>query len=363
MIIMSIISRYIIREILRYFLLILLAVVGIYLMVDFFERIDNFMESGVPLVRSIPYFLYKIPFIVAQILPVGVLLSVLVVFGIMKRDNEIVALKAGGMSAFYLVRIVAMVGLAASAILFVLSEMVVPVTIAKSNRIWLGEVRKKLPASAEKKNIWLRDKGQITHIVYFNPVSNTIYTLKINYFDQWFKLVRRIDAKSAIYRGDRWILKDVLDQRLDAATGTYAAAYHRRLPEKLSFVPADLRRIVKPVEEMGYVELRSYVRKLESEGYDSTKYRVDLQAKIAFPLVCIVLCLIGTGISLGTRGSRKEGLAIIIAVGLGLSFLYWVFYSFCVSLGYGEMLPPVVAVWLANVIFSCLGLFTLLNAE
>ena len=46
--IMSIISRYIVREILRYFSLILLAVVGIYLAVDFFEKIDNFMESGVP---------------------------------------------------------------------------------------------------------------------------------------------------------------------------------------------------------------------------------------------------------------------------------------------------------------------------
>ena len=63
---MSIISKYIVQEILRYFFLILVAVVGIYLAVDFFEKIDNFMKSGVPLTRSIPFFLYKIPFIVAQ---------------------------------------------------------------------------------------------------------------------------------------------------------------------------------------------------------------------------------------------------------------------------------------------------------
>ena len=129
----------------------------------------------------------------------------LVVFGIMKRNNEIVALKAGGMSAFYLVRIVTIVGVTASVVLFVLSEIVVPITIAKSNRIWLGEVRKKLPASAEKKNIWLHDKGQIVHIVYFNPVSNTVYTLKVNFFDQWFNLIRRIDAKTASFKKGHWV--------------------------------------------------------------------------------------------------------------------------------------------------------------
>ena len=58
-----------------------------------------------------------------------------------------------------------------------------------------------------------------------------------------------------------------------------------------------------------------------------------------------------------------EALIFAVVYGLSASFLYWIFYSFCVSLGYGEMLPPVLAAWTTNFIFLCFGVWTLLNAE
>ncbi len=358
---MSIISKYIIREVTRHFALILLAVIGIYISVDFFEKIDNFMESGVALTRMIPFFLYKIPFIVVQILPVGVLLSVLVVLGVMKRNNELMALKAGGISMFKIVRIVAAVGLVASMLLFFLSEVVVPLSIRKSNQIWMGEVRKKFPLKSERKNIWIKENRRIIHIVYFNPVKNSIHGITVNYFDKNFKLVRRLDAKSGIFRQGHWVLQDVMTQHLNPATGSYDITSRVRAAKKFDFKPRDLRRMTRRAAEMGFWELWRYVKKIEAEGYDSTKLRVDLQAKVAFPLVCVVLCILGAGLSLEQK--KTEGIAVMIAYGLAASFLYWVFYSFCVSLGYGEMLPPAVAVWLANVIFLCMGVFILLKAE
>ena len=63
------------------------------------------------------------------------------------------------------------------------------------------------------------------------------------------------------------------------------------------------------------------------------------------------------------RGKMKEGLPVSIAYGIGIAFLYWIFYSFCVSLGYGEMLPPIIAAWTANFIFLAFAVFILLNAE
>ncbi|MEA3429334.1 MAG: LptF/LptG family permease, partial [Thermodesulfobacteriota bacterium] len=137
--------------------------------------------------------------------------------------------------------------------------------------------------------------------------------------------------------------------------------FHEKIIEKLDFMPDDLMRVVKKSEDMSFTELISYVRKIEAEGYDATSYRVDLYAKTAFPFVCIIMCMIGTGIAV--RGKIKEGLPVIIACGIGIAFLYWIFYSFCISLGYGEMLPPVIAAWAANLIFLCFGALILLNAE
>ena len=58
-----------------------------------------------------------------------------------------------------------------------------------------------------------------------------------------------------------------------------------------------------------------------------------------------------------------KGLPVIIALGIGTAFLYWIFYSFCLSLGYGEMLPPAIAAWTANLVFLCFSLITLQYAE
>ncbi|MDM8538993.1 LptF/LptG family permease, partial [Desulfobacterales bacterium HSG17] len=99
----------------------------------------------------------------------------------------------------------------------------------------------------------------------------------------------------------------------------------------------------------------------ESEGYDATLYKVDLHAKAAFPFICIILSIVG--ISIASRRIIKDGLPAGIAYGIGIAFLYWIFYSFCISLGYGGMLPPVAAAWVANLVFSCFAVYLLLNAE
>ena len=101
---MTILDKYLAREIIKYLTTVIIAVVGVYLAVDFFQKIDNFILADIPLKRMIVYFALKIPLIVSQIMPVGILLGVLIAFGLMNKNNEIVALKCGGVSVYYLLR-------------------------------------------------------------------------------------------------------------------------------------------------------------------------------------------------------------------------------------------------------------------
>ena len=73
---MSIIYNYVNREIFKNFCVIVVAVISIYVAVDFFEKIDDFMEAGLPFSRVLSFFFYNIPFVVAQIVPVGLFLSI-----------------------------------------------------------------------------------------------------------------------------------------------------------------------------------------------------------------------------------------------------------------------------------------------
>ncbi|MGD9975650.1 MAG: LPS export ABC transporter permease LptG [Desulfatirhabdiaceae bacterium] len=358
---MTLLDRYLTREILKYFSLVLALVVGVYLVVDFFERIDNFMEVGVPFSRAVTYFIHKIPFIVSQILPVGVLLAILICFGIMIKHNEIIALKSSGISVYSLLRPVLSIGLIFTILLFFLQEIVVPATLARANAIWIQEVRKEHAVLTREQNIWIREKRAIIHIRHFNPSEAKLFFITLNYFDDQFNLVRRLDAEEGRFENGQLRLFKILEQTLDTDNDVYRINHHDELAVVVELNADDLKTVAKDASEMGFRELLEYIKKIEGEGYSAGTYRVDLQAKIAFPFVCMIMSIVGLGISL--RGNLKEGMPVGIAYGIGMAFLYWVFNSFCTSLGYGEMLPSVISVWLANLIFLCVGLIALINAE
>ncbi len=358
---MSIINRYLTREILKYFAIILAMVIGIYVAVDFFEKIDDFMESGLPLSKALTFFLFKTPLIVAQIAPVGILLAVLVVLGLMNKNNEMFALKSSGVSAYYLLKPILLLGFLFSILLFLLSEIIVPVTVVRANDILLREVRREAAVTSDEKNLWIKGNRKIAHIKYYQTVKQTIHGITLHYFDNNFKLIRRLDAREGIYHQGRWQLYDIMEQKLSMADGKYQIKFYEDRFEDLDFKPDDLKRVMKKSVEMNFKELWFYIHRIEDEGYDATTLRVDLYAKFAFPFVCVILCIVGVGIALRSR--IKEGLFASIVYGIGVAFLYWIIYSFCVSLGYGEMLPPLIAVNTANFVFLCFGILIVLHAD
>lgn len=336
-------------------------IVGLYIAVDFFEKIDNFMEQDLPVTLAISFLALKTPLIIAQTAPISLFLSVIIVFGLMNKNNEVLALKSSGISVYTLLKPVSAIGLVFSILLFFFSEIIVPLTITHSNRIWMEDVKKQPAMVSREKNIWIQGERSITHIKYYNPSTNAMHGVTIYFFDRSFSLIRRVDAEKGVFSNGKWVLENVMEQVLDEKSKNYVTAFFEEKERIFDFIPEDLGRAAKKSEEMSFNELLEYIRKVEAEGYDASAYKVDLHAKLAFPFVGMILCLAGMGISLKTE--RKEGPGTGIAIGIGTAFFYWIFYSFCLSLGYGEMLPPVIAAWTANLVFICMAVITLLNAD
>jgi lipopolysaccharide export system permease protein len=152
-----------------------------------------------------------------------------------------------------------------------------------------------------------------------------------------------------------------MEQVLDKKSLSYAVKIYPQKAVEIDILPEDLKRVFTRSDEMNVAELFSYIREVESEGYDATTYRVDLHARFAFPVLSIIVCIIGLGIAVKRKG--REGPSVSIAFGALVVFVYWVVHSFCLSLGYGGMLPPIVAAWISNIIFSCYAILNLINAE
>ena len=358
---MTIIDRYISREIIKYFCLVLFAVAMIYLAVDFFQKVDNFIMAEVPLIRMISYFLLKLPLVISQLTPICILLTVLITFGLMNKNNELIALKSGGVSVYFLLRPVFVIGVVSSICLFILAEVIVPVSISKANKIWLQEVKKKSLLTSRQKNIWFKGTRSIYFISHYDPTKNMVSGISLNYFDADFRLIKRVEARKGVYENDQWTFEDIMEQVLTENYGDYNVSFYDRRVMDVDFFPQDLKRAVKKSEEMNVTELFAYIKSVESEGYDATPYRVDFHAKFAIPFICIIMCIIATSIAVKRR--IREGLSISIAYGLGMIFLYGVAHSFFISIGYGGVLPPLIAAWIANLVFLCLGLINLIHAE
>jgi lipopolysaccharide export system permease protein len=343
----------------RYLLFVVVAVLGIYLIVDFFQRIDNFISADLKAFKIVLYFFSSIPSVIVQVLPVCLLLSVVIALGLMNKHNEILALKSCGIGFDFLLRPVMALGLVITVCVFFLNEVVVPLTVPVSNKIWIEDVKKKDIVTTKEENIWMKGHRSITHIKHFNPVENKIYGVTVYSFDDHFMLQERFDAASGTYSDQGWLLEGVLHQKRDTENGTYQIAFLDTEVRSLALLPEDLLVVVKKSEEMSFKELQEYIQKVEEEGYDATIYKVDLYGKTALPFVCVILALIGAGI--GVKKHIKEGLPVGIAYGLGVYFLYWVFYSFSMSLGYGGLIPPMIAAWTPNLVFSAWGIYLSLN--
>ena len=358
---MNLINRYIIVEIVKFFFVALVAVLCIFVAIDYLGTMDEFIDADISLLRALQYVLLKIPFISTQAMPVVLLMAILIVFGLMSKNNELIILNASGISIYALVRPVLMLSAASALLLFYLTEQVVPITVQQSNAIRYREIQKTSNVAVKEENIWIKGQRQITHIKYFDPASQAVFGFTRYFFDPQFRLIRRIDARKAIYQNGEWILYGCMNQNLNVADNTYAISLHDTLKEDLELQPIDFRQIVRKSEEMNFRQLLAYVRKVEAEGYAATSYRVDLYAKSAYPFVCVIMALVGIGLT--ARKRLSKGLPVSISYGIGIGFLYWVFHSFCVSLGYGGTLPPIMAAWMANFVFICGGLLLVVHAE
>ncbi len=358
---MPIVYRHVTRETLRVAAIVLVAVVAVYLAVDFFEKVDDFIEKQVPLTRALVYFTYKLPFVAAQVLPLCLLLAVAIAFGLMNKHNEVLALKAGGVSAARLMVPALALGAFFSLLHLLLAEAVVPATVDRANRIWRTEVRRASVTVSQERNIWIKGNRSITYIRHYHAPSGTIHGVAVNRFDDRFRLVERLDAETGRFVMGRWQLTDVMVQHLESPSAPMRVEFRRDLELDLALAPDDLKRAAPDSSEMSYRDLRRHAAKVEAEGYDATPYRVDLHAKLAFPVICTILAMVGGGLGLHRRA--HDSLILAVAAGLGIAFLYWVFHSFCISLGYGQMLPPLLAAWAGNLVFGCVGALAMLGTD
>ena len=354
---MRILTRYIIQEFLKIFILTITAFISLYLIIDVFEQMDTLIEYRVQLKDGLYFFLYKIPFIFYQLSPIAVLMATLITIGILSRYSEVIAALASGISVLMFSLPFFIFAIFISVVNFTLSESVVPYTtqrVAAMKQAFEGSNK----TVFAQDSIWFKDNTDIYNISYIEPEAGILKGFTVYRMDSNFNISSRIDAKLVNWKDGKWISPEgILSQFQDSQLLGVSTLKDAAMP--LSKKPDELRNIERLANEMNYRELTKYVKKLKREGYAASRYSVDLHSKISFPLVSIIMVMIGIPFAL--RSGRHGGIAIGVGLSVIIGFSYWVVFAVNSSLGYNSIIPPFVAAWFTNFIFTGFGVLLLNN--
>lgn len=360
---MSILQRYVGREFLKIFALCFCGLLATYVLVDFFQRIDLFLNYPTPVRWKLLYFALKVPVFVFHITPVSLLVALLVTLGILNRNREIIAVKCGGVTLLHLCAPLVLAGALASVFVFVTNEFVVPAAARQAQTVLDVRIKNRPVRSIFRQNrIWFYGERQtIFNVQLLDPVEQSIEGVTLYRFDKsGTRLVQRIDARSARYRRGRWEFSRVTIRsfRPDGSISTRSFPKRvLRLPEK----PGDISQYRERPEQMNFRALAEYVRKLRRSGFDPAAYVVDLQAKLALPLVSLVVTLLA--IPFAFRSGPAGGIVASLGASITLGFAYWIVISIGISLGHSAKLAPALAAWLPNVFFLSLAGYLWLHLE
>jgi LPS export ABC transporter permease LptF/LPS export ABC transporter permease LptG len=354
----NILDRYVMRKYTGILALVFLSLLLISFIVTFFERIDKIYENRKPLSLLFQFMIMKTPEFTTYVLPIAALTTALLTIGFLTKFNEVTAMKACGISVYRLVvPVVVLAVLLGVASLFV-QERLLPPANRKAEEIWnrITDAPVQNVGSVSRRWVLGRSKSRIYHFAYFDPRSAVFSGLSVYDLDlaRWTLAKRTSADKAVLKQGTLYLSKswerDFSDER--------SVGYVEKREATLSGVEdeAFFLKEWKEPSQMNARELRAYIREIADLDFEVGRFKVDLAAKVAFPFVCLVMTLLGLPFAF-TMG--KRGTLVGIGTSIVIAMVFWGAIGIFRSLGYVAILPPFLAAWGPNLIFSLAGLYLL----
>jgi LPS export ABC transporter permease LptG/LPS export ABC transporter permease LptF len=359
---------YVMREYATNFALVLFSFSTLFLIFTFFELISSIFRNRTPLVTVGEYLVNLIPYILYNVTPLCALVAVLVTFGALNRTSELTAMKSSGVSLYRIITPVLFVTLLISAGLFVFDEVYLP--DANRRQEALLSIIKDKPAQTFSRpdRQWISgqtnnagEPARIFYYQFFNAEKDVFANLTVFEFDPTtFTLQRRIFAASARWdpQVNNWIFDNGWQRTFAGDTiASYRPFTVSTFPE-IKEQPSYFKKEDLPSQEMSYNELSRYIADLKQSGFDTKRLSVQLNKKVAYPLITLVMAILAIpfALSMGKKGSLAG-----IATAIGLAIAYWVVALIFESLGNVNTLPAILAAWTPDLLFGITGAYLLLR--
>lgn len=356
---MKYLYTYIAKKFINTFLFSILALTLIFIIVDLFEHLDDFLDRNASLLLIAKYYLFYIPSILKILFPIATLLATLFSIGNLANLNEITAMKSGGLSLYKIFVPLLIVTFFITFIQLLFATHLSPMTNkykAELEREALGKNNNQVYLS----QIYLRDNPhRIILIRDYNARFQNGFNMQIIDFKENLNKPRiNKTASTTTFKWDSiknsWQLNSVRQRYI----------INKRVQEKIvadtnikfTFFNEDLARMSATIDELNINELYKFLEFRKKGGEDIEMELTKFYGTLAFPFANFVVLLFGIPFA---SIKKQGGTAVQIGAALVVSFIYLIFTEIGQTIGFTMGIHPLFSAWLANIVFLIIGLIVL----
>lgn len=364
---MKLLDKYIFFEWIKTFLLTLVAITGVIIIGSMFDDLPDFIEKKASFLDIFNSYIYMIPSLFPIIIPISLLVSLLFFLGNLRRNNEIIAMQASGLSLFQITRSLWVSGFILTLLLIIFNASIIPLSVER-----IKKIENKLAISKAEKDDAIETtglisklvfdntaKGRLWYIYHFNELTHRAYGVNVYIRDAEGTEIERIIAKEAYYdkQDKHWILKDGRETFFNLKEGepTQSIVFDQKTFPDLTESPEIMVSLSKKPRHLSLFQLGSLLRELNYEANPNVaNYAVKYQSLLASPLSCLIVVAIAIPFAaFGVRTNPMVGVSKAIM----LFFIYYVIANIAGILGSQLVLSAWLAAWLPNFAMIAFSIF------
>ena len=354
---LSLLDRYVAKQYLKIVTLSFVGLLGIFYISTFVDLSDKLFKGETTAFSIIEYFWYATPQFIYYVLPISTLIATLITIGVLTKSSELTVMKACGVSLYRTSIPLLFFSLLWSSLLFGMGESFLADANRRANAI-RHVIRGGSPETLDVLNRkWLVGQdGTFYHYGFFDPRRVELHGVTSYRFapNEW-RLSERTFANLAVFQSewhghDGWVQQFTADRN----PGEFENFAERRLAMAQ---PSEFTTEQPDAERMNYQELDRYIGMLAESGIDVVPLRVELERKLSFPFVTLILTLIAVPFAVTTG---RHGALYGVGIGIVLAISYWVVISIFSAIGSAGLLAPMLAAWAPNILFGGSAVYLLL---
>ncbi len=347
------IDLYITKKFISTFFVALLLIIGIVIIFDISEHIDEFVAKEAPLKAVIfDFYLNFVPYFMNMFSPLFVFITVIFFTSKMAADSEIIAILAGGIS-YHRMMVPYIFSAALIAVLSLVLNLFIIPDANKTRLDFENEYIKTRYKSVGRNVHYQIAPGEFVFAESFSSWNNTAYRFTLEKIED-NKLVSKISAETAAYdttTGSWKLKKYFIREYNDDLTDKVRSG--KQLDTVIALTNKDFYLTEKTVETLTYKELNNLIDTQNMRGDANVKFALmEKNRRFALPFSAFILTIMGVALS---SKKRRGGIGWNIGLGIALAFTYILFLKFSEMFVHAGVLPPFIALWLPNIVFAIIA--------